>query len=62
MSKYDVFSNKFSYDTFKQKYSMDGQESWKDLCKRVVSNVCGQYLDSETQEKNQNLNSKIQNQ
>lgn len=47
MSKYDVFSNKYSQDIFLQKYSMDGQESWADTCKRVVDNVCGQLLTSE---------------
>lgn len=46
----DVFTNKFAYDIFKQKYSMDGQETWADLCKRVVSNVCGQHLNQEDQQ------------
>jgi ribonucleoside-diphosphate reductase alpha chain len=52
MSKtFDVFSNKFSYDIYLQKYSMDGQETWSDTCKRVTKAVCGQLLDSDTQEK-----------
>lgn len=52
MSKtFDVFSNKFSQDIFLQKYSMDGQETWADTCKRVTKAVCGQLLDSDTQEK-----------
>ena len=42
--KYDVFSNKFAQDIYIQKYSMDGQETWSDTCKRVVDNVCGQLL------------------
>lgn len=53
MSKqlYDVFTNKFSQDIYMQKYSLDGQEKWEDTCKRVVSSVCGQLLDSKTKEK-----------
>jgi ribonucleoside-diphosphate reductase alpha chain len=52
MSKtFDVFSNKFSQDIFLQKYSMDGQETWSDTCKRVTKAVCGQLLDSDTQDK-----------
>lgn len=46
---FDVFTNEFSYNIFKQKYSMDGQESWADTCKRVVSTVCGQYLPADLQ-------------
>jgi len=46
----DVFSNKFSYDIFKQKYSLNGQESWSECCRRVVSAVCGQHLSHEDQE------------
>ena len=30
---------------------MDGTEKWKDTCERVVSSVCGQLLDTETQDK-----------
>lgn len=48
---FDVFSNKYSYDTFKQKYSMNGQETWAETCRRVVDAVCNQHLDSESKEK-----------
>lgn len=51
MEKFDVFSTKFAQDIYLQKYSLGGQETWKDTAKRVVDNVCGQYLDSETKEK-----------
>jgi len=52
MSKtFDVFSNKFSQDIYLQKYSMDGQETWSDTCKRVTKAVCGQLLDSDTQDR-----------
>lgn len=51
MSELDVFSNKFSHDIFLQKYSMNGQETWSDTCKRVVNAVCGQHLNGETKEK-----------
>lgn len=47
---HDVFSTKFAQDIYLQKYSMDGQETWADTCKRVVSSVCGQLLDREDQE------------
>lgn len=50
MNKYDVFGSKFSHDIFKNRYSLNGQETWKDTCTRVVSNVCGQYLTTEVQE------------
>ena len=49
-TKFDVFSNKFAQDIYKQKYSMDGTEDWKDTCRRVVDAVCGQLLPKETQE------------
>lgn len=48
--KYDVFSNKFAHDIFLQKYSMNRQETWADMCKRVVEAVCGQHLNSEDKE------------
>jgi len=50
MEKFDVFSNKFAYDIFKQKYSMDGVETWEQCCRRVVTSVCGQLLCKEDQE------------
>lgn len=50
MTQFDVFSSKFAQDIFIQKYSMNGQESWADTCKRVVTAVCGQYIKSEDKE------------
>lgn len=50
MNKFDVFSNSFSQDIFLQKYSLDKQEMWRDLCLRVVTAVCGQLLSKEDQE------------
>jgi len=47
---FDVFSNEFSYSIFKQKYSLNGTETWYDTCVRVVTNVCGQLLTKEEQE------------
>lgn len=51
MNKYDVFSTKFAYDIYKQKYSLGGQEEWADTCKRVVNAVCGQLLDTKAKDK-----------
>lgn len=51
MAGTDVFDSQFAYDIFKQKYSMDGVESWEDTCKRVVSNVCSQLLDNEVKDR-----------
>lgn len=48
---FDVFASKFAQDIYKQKYSMDGQEEWKDTCLRVVSAVCGQLVAMDVQEK-----------
>lgn len=42
--KFDVFGSKFAQDIYLQKYSMNGQETWADTCKRVVDNVCGQLM------------------
>lgn len=47
---FDVWSNSFSQQIFKQKYSMNGTENWEDTCKRVVENVCAQ-LPEETRYK-----------
>lgn len=47
----DVFINKLSYDIFKQKYSMEGKETWADTCKRVVTAVCADLLDAKTKDK-----------
>lgn len=49
-ANFDVFTNKFSHDVYKQKYSLNSQECWSDTCKRVVSSVCGQLLAKEDQE------------
>ena len=48
---HDVFSNKFALDVFKQKYSMNGQETWAETCRRVTDAVCNQLLDSDAKEK-----------
>ncbi len=48
---FDVFSNKFAQDIYMQKYSLDGQETWADTCKRVVEAVCGQLMDTKSKEK-----------
>ena len=40
----DVFLSSFANNIFRQKYSMNKQELWKDTCRRVVNAVCGQYL------------------
>jgi len=46
----DVFSSKFANDIYLQKYSLDGAEKWKDTARRVVTSVCGQLIDTNTQE------------
>jgi ribonucleoside-diphosphate reductase alpha chain len=51
LEKFDVFSNKFAHDIFKQKYSMDGQETWEQTCRRVVEAVCNQLVNNKTKEK-----------
>jgi len=50
VKKFDVFSNSFSQSIFLQKYSLNGQESWEDTAKRVVTSVCGQLLSKEDQD------------
>ena len=50
-NEFDVFGSKFAQDIYLQKYSMDKQETWADTCKRVVSNVTGQHLPKEDQDK-----------
>lgn len=42
--KFDVFGSKFAQDIFLQKYSLNGQETWTDTCRRVVEAVCGQLI------------------
>lgn len=48
--KFDIFSNKFAYDIFLQKYSLDQQETWYDTCKRVINSVTEQLLSNEEKE------------
>lgn len=48
--KTDVFGSKWAEDIFKDRYSMNGQETWSETCKRVVTAVCGQHLDQDTQQ------------
>lgn len=50
-NKFDVFTSKFAYDIYMQKYSLDQVETWEQTCKRVVENVCGQLLTSEDKNK-----------
>lgn len=47
----DVFSTPFAEAIYKQKYSLNGQESWEDTARRVTDAVCSQLIDSKTQEK-----------
>ena len=48
MGEHDVFSSRFAFDVFLQKYSMDKKEGWRDLAKRVAWSVCqGQLKDDE---------------
>jgi ribonucleoside-diphosphate reductase alpha chain len=47
---FDVFGNKFSHDIYLQKYSLDGQETWADTARRVVTAVCGQLLSNKDKE------------
>lgn len=51
MNTFDVFSNKFAHDIFLQKYSMNQQETWADMCRRVVTAVCGQRVDGKDQDR-----------
>lgn len=44
MSKFDVFESSFANNIYLQKYSMNGQETWKDTCRRVVEAVTGNLL------------------
>ena len=46
----DVFGSVWANNVFRDRYSMNGVESWADMCRRVVTSVCGQLLDAETQE------------
>lgn len=41
-----VFRTKLSEDTFNRKYSHDGCETWSDLAKTLVNQVCGDLITS----------------
>lgn len=45
---HDIFQSSFAHDIFKQKYALTAEETWPELCKRVVDNVARPYLDSHT--------------
>lgn len=47
---HDVFQSSFAHDIFRQKYSMNGQETWAETCRRVVDAVTGQYLPAKIKE------------
>lgn len=49
--KFDVFTNKFAQNIFLQKYSLDQQEDWSAMSKRVVESVCGRHLNAEDRQK-----------
>lgn len=51
MSKFDVFGSSFANDIYKQKYSLNGQETWEQTSRRVTEAVCNQLIDSKTKEK-----------
>lgn len=51
MSKFDVFSNAFSQQTFLSKYSLNGQETWEQTARRVTEAVCSQLVPQQTKEK-----------
>lgn len=48
--KFDVFGSKFAQDIYKQKYSLNQQETWAETCQRVVTSVCGQLISPGDQE------------
>jgi ribonucleoside-diphosphate reductase alpha chain len=50
MSNKNVFQSTFANNIFLQKYSMNGQETWADTCKRAVDAVTGQLLPADIQE------------
>lgn len=47
----DVFGSKFAEDIFKQKYSLDQKENWRDTVERVVSSVCQDKMEFSRQQK-----------
>jgi ribonucleoside-diphosphate reductase alpha chain len=48
--KKDVFASTFAHNIFLQKYSMNGQETWTETCRRVTDAVTGQYLPQDLRE------------
>ena len=42
-----MFRSKFSEDIFKHKYAHDGCETWADLAKTLVEDVCGDHMSLE---------------
>lgn len=44
----EPFGSNFAYRIYKQKYSLEGKETWRDTCVRVVDAVTGPYLDVHT--------------
>jgi ribonucleoside-diphosphate reductase alpha chain len=51
VNNFDVFTSKFAFDIYMQKYSMGGTESWEDTCTRVVNAVCEQKIDAKSKQK-----------
>jgi ribonucleoside-diphosphate reductase alpha chain len=45
-----MFRSKFSEDIFKHKYAHEDCETWADLCRVLVEDVCGDYLSSDEKE------------
>lgn len=44
MTKNTYFRNSFSEDIFNQKYRHEGAETWPELARTVVEDVCQDYL------------------
>lgn len=53
--EFDIFDSSFAYNIYKQRYSLNGQESWNETCHRVVDSVCGQLLNDEDKVKIEKL-------
>lgn len=51
MNKFDVFGSSFAQDIYRQKYSLDQQETWEQTARRVTEAVCNQLIDSSAKEK-----------
>lgn len=45
-----MFRSKFSEDIFKHKYAHEGCETWADLCRVLVEDVCGDHLSRDEKE------------